>query len=494
MQMKFSINETADVNYLAIISKITKLTPIPNADNICLTILNGYQVIVKKSFQVGDIVVFFPQESCICDRYLSVNNLYGLKDYENNANCNEVEKLLELSLLAEDPDHAAEYKQEAKSLVGFFEVNGRVQRLKLRGEYSCGFVMPVESLCKAYPELEGTDWEAMVGTEFSTICGEDVVWKYVPVMKIPAEYIGDKKSRRHRKAQRKMTSFVRIRPDQFERHYESVHLEKAIREIKPDDYVVVTVKVHGTSGIFCNILCNRKLTLWEKVKKLIGFKVNDVEYGNVYSSRNTIKNEDINTKVNAGFYDKDTWYPVNEMLKPYLLEGMSVYGEIVGYVDNLLAPIQVNHDYGCKPGQWKFMPYRITMTSATGVKQEWNTMDVLTWTNGFVAEHPEFEDKIMPLEVVYEGKFRDICPDLDPESETYYDDFLERLKVKEDWLMEKDEPLCKYHKVPREGVVIRVENDIFPRAWKLKTQRHADLKSKGKSKGEFDMEDFESNR
>ena len=66
--MKFSINEKADVNYLAIISKITKLTPIPNADNICLTILNGYQVIVKKSFQVGDIVVFFPQESCICDR------------------------------------------------------------------------------------------------------------------------------------------------------------------------------------------------------------------------------------------------------------------------------------------------------------------------------------------------------------------------------------------------------------------------------------------
>lgn len=29
--------------------------------------------------------------------------------------------------------------------------------------------------------------------------------------------------------------------------------------------------------------------------------------------------------------------------------------------------------------------------------------------------------------------------------------------------MELDEPLCK-HKVPREGIVIRLEDDLFPRA------------------------------
>lgn len=487
----FRIGENADINYVAIISKVTDLKPIPNADNVCLTVLSGYNVIVKKTTQIGDVVIFFPQESCICEKYLSANNLYGISDYEKNRNREEVEALLKKAQNETDPVKAEEIKQEAKSLVGFFNNKGRVTRLKLRGEYSCGFVMPAESLCKAYPELEGTDWESLVGTEFSMINDEEVVWKYIPEMKVPESYLMGR-SRKNRKAWRKMVSFDRIIPEQFAVHYETVQLEKAIRDVKPDDNIFVSVKLHGTSGVFCNILCNKKLTVWGKIKKFFGFKVQDKEYGNVYSSHHKIKNRDIDPNVGPGFYERDTWYPVNEMLKPYLPEGMSVYGEIVGYVDGLESPIQTNHDYGCKPGEWKFMPYRITMTDLAGKKEEWNAHKVNEWTKDFIKAHPEHEGKIIPMTVLYEGKFRDLYPDLDPESETYYGDVLARLKVREDWLMEKNEPLCLYHKVPREGVVFRVEDDIFPRAWKLKTQKHYDLKKKAKDKGEFDMEEFES--
>ena len=54
--------------------------------------------------------------------------------------------------------------------------------------------------------------------------------------------------------------------------------------------------------------------------------------------------------------------------------------------------------------------------------------------------------------------------------------------------MELDKPLCK-HKVPREGIVIRVEDDLFPRAWKLKTLRHYGKEAEQHDRGEVDIEE-----
>jgi hypothetical protein len=53
-----------------------------------------------------------------------------------------------------------------------------------------------------------------------------------------------------------------------------------------------------------NILCNRELSWWDKIKKFFGFKVKEVEYGNVYSSRSVIKNQYINPNANS-YYGSD---------------------------------------------------------------------------------------------------------------------------------------------------------------------------------------------
>ena len=45
---------------------------------------------------------------------------------------------------------------------------------------------------------------------------------------------------------------------------------------------------------------------------------------------------------------------------------------------------------------------------------------------------------------------------------------------------------------PREGVVIRIDNDIFPRAYKLKTKEHEYYTKKKRDAGEVDMEEMES--
>lgn len=520
------ISEKANINYLAIVSRIEKLEPIPNADKLCLTTLNGYRIIVPTTMKVGDIVIYFPLECCISEKFLSSNNLYGISEYEKNFNEDEVKELLDKSMLSSDADEAKELMNEAKSKVGFFNKYGRVSILKLRGEYSCGFVIPADSLENAYDGFYGYDWESAVGTQFDMVGDEKFCWKYIPKIKKRNSNESLNGSRNHRRNQKKMTSFDRIIPEYFSRHYETEQLEKSITQLEPHDTVTISVKIHGSSGIFANIPCNRKLNWVEKIKNLVGFNIPTIEYGNVYSSRNVIKNQYINKGVTGGFYGTDMWYPVNEMLKPFLEEGMTVYGEIVGYVYGTDQPIQKGHDYGCKVGEWKFMPYRITSTSIKSDKKfEWNVLEVDEWIRKIVKEHPELSDRIMFMEILYHGKLRDLYPDLDTEQH-WHENILSKMSTEKKWYMEEKEPLCHLYdaeiaskeleikvaeragkntkklekeltklkdaQAPREGVVIRKDDDIFPRAWKLKTKAHYEREKKAHDEGEVDIEEMES--
>ena len=131
----------------------------------------------------------------------------------------------------------------------------------------------------------------------------------------------------------------------------------------------------------------------------------------------------------------------------------------------------------------------------------------------------------MFFELLYHGKFKDLYPELDVNSETWYEDMLANMKIEKRWLMEEKEPLCHrldkviskkrdelngykkgsaaYKKAkkeldalieeeaPREGVVIRIDNDIMARAWKLKTLKHYELSKKAHDKGEVDMEEMD---
>lgn len=268
-------SEDASVNYLAVISKITDLKPIENADKLCTTVLNGFDIIVQKTTQIGDIVVFFPMESAICEKFLSANNQYGISDYEKNSNAEEVKTLMDAAMNEPDAVKAKELMDEAKSRVGFFNKYGRVTMLKLRGVYSCGFVMPIESMEKAYPELVGIDWEALVGVDFNMVGDEVFCTKYIPRIKKHEPHTNEKGSRRHRRFQKRMTKFDRIIPENFARHYETENIQKVIKEIRPTDTITVTVKLHGCveKNTIVNTLEYGDITIGEIVEKQINCSI-----------------------------------------------------------------------------------------------------------------------------------------------------------------------------------------------------------------------------
>ena len=172
---------------------------------------------------------------------------------------------------------------------------------------------------------------------------------------------------------------------------------------------------------------HKKLTQlvdWLSKKVVPNYKI---EYGDVYSSRGVIKNQYINEKVTTGFYGTDVWGDINEIIKPYIEKGMTVYGEICGYLTGSNKMIQKGYDYGCKIGENFFMPYRITTTNEDSTKREWEVSEVYDWTVKLISEHPELKDKIQPITILYNGSLSNLYPDISIQNH-WHENVLEAMK------------------------------------------------------------------
>lgn len=490
----FKKTENANPNYLATICKIEETFPIEGADRLVRTVINGFDMVVSKDMKLGDTVLYFPVETAICEKFLSANNLYELSEAHRNRNGVEVEKLLIATQNESDSANIKELMDTAKSMCGFFNKRGRVRMLKLRGQYSMGFVIPVTALLNAWPELIGVNFEDHIGESFDEVCGEVLCWKYVPVTKEPHKLCDPRDGRWKKLMKKTRERFDKLIEGQFEFHYDTKQIENDIEILKPETEVTVSVKVHGTSVILSNILCNRKLGLWEKFKKFFGGNVETTEYSNIYASRKVIKNRYL-AKGSTDYYGTDIWGDVNKVFAQFLSPGMTVYGEIVGYLTGSSQYIQKNHDYGCQPGQWKFMPYRITLTGVDGSKTELSVLDVQDWISHInenfgdlpAYDHYKIKDVLMPMNILYVGELGGMYP-INQEHH-FAKNLLQTMKEDTKWLlMEKNEPMCN-NKVPREGVVIRINDDKVARAWKLKSKAHYELETKQHDKGETDIEE-----
>lgn len=389
--------------------------------------------------------------------------------------------------------------KKATKLCGFFNKYGRVKCICLRGQNSFGFLFTPQSLFKYNSSITMEDLKENVDTEFDMIDDEVFVKAFVPPVK---EDHSSKKGEG-----KKATGFDRIMGP-FAFHYDTQPMGKHMDALKPETVIDVTVKVHGTSAIISSteVRQPKKLPvfkrIWNWVVDTTGFLRKtritdyDVVFGPVYASRTVIKNRYINKGVGGGFYGVDIWSEYGDIIYPYLEQGMTVYGEICGYLTNSESPIQKAYDYGCKKGENKFMPYRITSTE-DGKVREWEVKEVLVWTNNLKKRMIENNDeensnRILPIQVLYHGTLEDLYPELDPENH-WRDNALSQMKSdKVHFGMEQYEPLC-INKVPREGVCIRIEGDLIKEAFKLKTQAFLFAEAIEMDNGSVDIEMAQGN-
>lgn len=484
----FKQSEEGFSNYRATFAKIDATFPIEGADRLMRAIVCGRDVVISKDLPVDKLYIYIPVETSLSYKFLSKNNLYRIssESYQLNDNFDQVASLL----------NEGKSFEELSSMGGFFEKNGRVKQIKIRGVYSQGYLTDIQSLINAYPILNQympDEWDEVEGVSFDVIGDEVFCEKYFVGGKRPIEQkINDQK---HFKQRSKNLSKAHVLvPGQFKYHYDTAQFADYYKKFRPTDDISISVKIHGSSGIFGNVKCYKRKEDCNWLQRMFYWIYRPKEYRLLYASRTKIRNEKVYDKPSEPnyFYGSDIWGPVRDLLEPYIHKNMIVYGEICGYVEGTTKMIQKGHDYGCRPGEWKFMPYRIVEIKRKE-RIEWDVEEVAYWTRGVKLNlqlngRQTDSNKLVPITILYQGLFKDLYPDIKIDGD-WNINLLERMKGDTKLLgMEVQEPLCKM-KAPREGVVIRINNDKIPRAWKLKSAAHYDLEKKNHDAGEHDIEE-----
>ena len=448
----FYISEKANPNYLAKFVEISNIRKHPNADRLQVSTIDGNDVITGTDIKVGDFVVYFPLECAISKDFLSATNSF--EDKELN------------------------FEKDKK---GFFNSKGRVRAVKLRGQPSMGYIVPVSVFFDWINAITASSTYIFspskdLNVEFDRFKSGDkdyfVCKKYVNKQ----EKI-DKNKEKQVNQKYKAKKVEKLIDNQFRLHCDTPQFGKNLFKFSPEDVISITHKLHGTSGVFSKVLCKKKLTWYQKLFKKVGIDIQDTHYDSVYSSRKVIKNKNYSDKeVTGGFYGEDIWGVVAKELDPFIEQGMTLYCEIVGYLESGKM-VQPKYDYGCKEGEHDVYVYRITTTMPNGTVYEWSTPQITEWCNKKGIKH-------VPL--YYHGKAEDLFPSLNTEAH-WQDDFL--IKMKETYL-EKMDPICT-NQVPDEGICIRREG-LEIDTYKLKSFAFLQYESAELDAGTVDIESQQS--
>lgn len=432
-------------NYTAKIIRCGDVTPIDGADSIATIIVDYKTVVVAKTTDPKETRIFFPPECQISHKILSELNEYRVSENKDILNVNVLSK------------------------GGFFEENRRVKVLRLRGTKSNGYTIPAADFAKVYG-LTLKNVENNIGEYFDTVNGELVCNKYI----VPVKQSGVQKTGKQK------PKLTRLVEGQFQFHNDTSNLRRSMPEINRGDNITIHNKVHGTSWIVSNVLVKRKLSVLDRIASFFGVTVQTNEYDHLAASRKVVKNRYMEDPKNTdrGFYDFDIWNFIKDEVKSNVPRGYSVYGEAVGYLPNTQKMIQKGFDYGCLPGDYKLFVYRVTLTTPDGLVTELNNTQVEHFcaTYGFDMTQKFYEGTIDSFLTLH--KIEDEL------------DWKTVLVAKlESLYNEKKCNLCTHHKVPEEGVVIRIVDRPTFTAYKLKSFKFLDWEKKQNDEGEANMED-----
>jgi hypothetical protein len=457
--MKLKISEGADPNYLATVVRVPTIKEHPNAERLQLVEVFGNTIIVGKGSYVEDEpVVYFPVESAISLKFLAWANLL------------------------EKPELNSDGKTK-----GFFQTKGRVRAVSLRGIPSQGFLFKVSELAKYYGISEDT---FKVGDVFDIVGDDVLVTKYIKGDARKSNEQSTKKVRIPKWLDKTIGVFPRpirrgayvfinsyfnrnssgigslILPGEFNFHYKTEHLGRNIHVVKPEDFITISSKMHGTSAIFGNILCKKKFGPVRYILNKLGSNIPDTEYRFIYSSRSVLKNR------KDGKFTDDVWGIIASELHEQIPEDHLIYGEIVGYTPGGRM-IQKGYDYGMAKDNCEFRVYRITQKTPEGHRDlEWYEIEELCYELGL---------KTVP--VYYNGLASDLF-DI-PLDKDWQNNFLSKLK---DNYLDNICELCTTG-VVNEGVVLRIESSDKKTALKFKSPKFLVAESSARDNNEEDMEE-----
>jgi hypothetical protein len=420
---------TSNPNHSAHIVVLSNVEKHPNADRLQKAKAFGAGIVVGLDAKEGDIGVYFQSGLALDPEFAKANDLIRRKNPVTGA--------------AEG---------------GMLDANCRIRTQKFRGESSDGLFLPLDSLWKV-----GVDPGVVVnllkpGDFFTELEGIKICDKYV----IQTRNSGGASS----KLPRTQGSIM------FKEHYDTAQLRFNLDKISPDDYIVVTEKVHGTSQRVGNVQKKIEFTSWKKfIGKLLGVK-GVIEWQDMVGTRRTVVSTDGILRKPEGYYNNDFRCQAAEPFLGKLHKGETIYYEVVGYagdksimgtVDNeKLGPEFVARygkktvfKYGCAPGKFDVYVYRITLTNEDGysIDYTWDAIEKRCEELG-VKVVPVLHKSVACL-ITLPSQIKNAC------------DFKSAIEKFADEYVKGPSNLDPEH--IKEGIVIRVEGSSCPKTYKHKS-------------------------
>jgi len=238
------------MNNVAVITRIKNIKSIAGADKIVVGQVFESNIIVSKDIQENTLGVYFDSNLQISKEFLFFNNLY--KDNKLN-------------------------KDTTQS--GFFDENGRVRCIKLKGVKSDAFWIPISSL-----KFTGFNINKLKeGFEFNDLNGIHICNKYINVK--TKQYRNKKKINKHKENKFKIPLTI------FPENPDTEQLVKHLEDIPDNKIIIVSEKCNGTSVRIGNVKVTKSLNWWQKLLFKIGIKIDTSEYKDIVGSRRVIKTD-----------------------------------------------------------------------------------------------------------------------------------------------------------------------------------------------------------
>lgn len=396
----------------AIVAKVTEVIGIPGADKIHIAKVLGENCIVSKEVGVGFVGLLFPADTQLSEEYCKQNNLF--RRSENNID---------------------------NTKQGFFEENRRVRVQPFLKVKSTAYFTTVESISYCGGDYVAQIYALPLGTSIDKVGDKEICCKYV------SKATREAALKANRPKARKL-----VETPYFEKHVDSAQFKHNAALIPKGALLSFHAKVHGTSHRSGLTKVIKNLPKWKQFINKIAPIFPTEEWKHIVGTRNVV----LSDSGKEGFHGSEQFrFDVMESLKPYMVEGMTIYGEIAGYANG--KPIMAVHSgkaakdkaflkkygdnivykYGCAEHEYRFHVYRITQLTHDGKNVDYSQKQLEQWCadRGILA----------PVEVA---------------PQEIYDGDLDKLLAKVENLTERSEEMCAdvidpSH--PSEGIIIRVD-------------------------------------
>lgn len=392
----------------------------PNADRLALGAVAGYQVVTSKDTPSGELGIFFPSDGQLSHEFCYNNNEYRISS---------------TGPVGENIDKGHKG--------GYFEANRRVRTISLRGQKSEGYWVPLSTV-----EFTGVNTALLCeGDTFTELNGVPICNKYVTPATERAL-----KAQKQGKARKNITM--------FKEHTDTKKLRYTIDFIPDGARLTYTEKCHGTSGRTGHVEIETSISAQPWYRRFLYWLLgqeNTYKWEHVSGSRRVVlQNRD------DGFYDTNFRQAIHSTIA--LRKCETIYYEIVGY-EPTGKPIMGRHSlqagdevhkrlrklygesmtysYGCEPGCYRILVYRITVTNPDG--DSWD----LSWDQ-VRARAAELGLQVVPE--LGQSVFRDIPREQLGVGEVNKESLLELCER----LTTGHSTLCRDHII--EGVCIRIDH------------------------------------